>query len=92
MINEPYYKYLERYLYDIVRRYNNGDRSLYNDIMQVCKEYNADAKLTHQNNNENLYPFIEIIRDDLNKPLKAIKKWFVLNGGTYEHFRNSIIL
>lgn len=75
MINEPYYKYLEWYLVVLVQRYNSGDTLIYNDIMQVCKEYNADAKLAYQNNNENLYPSIEIIRGDLNKALKAIKKW-----------------
>lgn len=75
MIDEPYYKYLEWYLRKLIQQYNNGDKSLYNDIMQVCQEYNSDAKLTYQNNNENLYPFIEIIRDDLNKSLKSIKKW-----------------
>lgn len=79
MIDEPYYKYLEWYLYKLIRRYNGGDMSLYNDIMQVCKEYNADAKLAYQNNNENLYPFIEIIHKDLNKSMKAIKKWSCFN-------------
>lgn len=78
MIDEPYYKYLEWYLHKIIRQYNNGDKSLYNDIMQVCKEYNADSKLTYQNRNETYYPFIEIIHRDLSKPIRMIKNWSCL--------------
>ena len=78
MTNEPYYIYLEWYLYKLVNRYNKGEHNLYNDIMQVCKEHNADSKLEHQNRNETYYPFIEIVHRNPNKPMKAVKNWSCL--------------
>ena len=78
MTNKPYYKYLEWYLHKLICQYNNGYKSLYNDIMQVCKEYNADVKLAYQNKGKTYYPFIEIIHRDLNKPIRIIKNWSCL--------------
>lgn len=81
MIDEPYYKYLEWYLHKLIRQYNNGDKSLYNDIMQVCKEYNSDSKITYQNRGETYYPFIEIVhrvRRDSSEHMNAIKNWSCL--------------
>lgn len=78
MTNKPYYKYLEWYLHKLICQYNNDYKSLYNDIMQVCKEYNADVKLTYQNKGETYYPFIEIIHRDLNKPIRITKNWSCL--------------
>lgn len=64
-MNEPYYKYLEWYLRKLVANYNKytterTDENL-KTIHQVCREYNADCKLTHENRRENYFLRAEVV-------------------------------
>ena len=79
-MNEPYYKYLEWYLRKLVANYNNGtertDEHL-KTIHQVCKEYNTDCKLTHENRRESYYLRAEVVDRNLHN-LKLYFEWAVI--------------
>ena len=80
-MNEPYYKYLEWYLRKLVATYNSNPKERTDNalktIHQVCKEYNADCKLTHENRRESYYQRAEVVDRNLNN-LKLYFEWSVI--------------
>lgn len=83
-MNEPYYEYLYWHLMNAVREYNrqksNGNENpeLYNNILQIVREHNADSKLEHENRGEMYFQRVELIHRNESKPLKIVREWSVI--------------
>lgn len=83
-MNEPYYEYLYWHLMNVVREYNrqkasgNENPELYNTILQLVREHNADSKLEHENRGEMYFQRVELIHRNESKPLKIIREWSVI--------------